>query len=177
MDNDTKDFFEKLSGVNSRIDEEEEAEETEEEKKEEEEDSEDEDEEVVEEVKDSEEEDEEGDVSEIDETEGQLTVDVYETQTSYVIKSTLAGVSPDKLDISITSEGVTIRGTREQEEKVKAANYLHQECYWGKFSRSIILPQEIDPNKSTANLKNGVLKISMPKINKVKQKKLKIKFE
>ncbi|MCX6702583.1 MAG: Hsp20/alpha crystallin family protein [Candidatus Wolfebacteria bacterium] len=174
MDNDTKDFFEKLSGVNSRSDEEEETEEEAEEEKEE---SEDEDDEEVEVETETDEDEAEEDASEIDETEGQLTVDVYETPTSYVVKSALAGISPDKLDISITSEGVTIRGTREQEEKVKSASYLHQECYWGKFSRSIILPQEIDPNKSTANLKNGVLKISMPKINKVKQKKLKIKFE
>ena len=112
-----------------------------------------------------------------DDTEGQLTVDVYETPTSFIIKSAVAGVDPEKLDIAITNEAVTIKGERSSEEKVKTENYLHQECYWGRFSRSIILPQEIDPDKSQASLKNGILKINLPKITKIKSKKIKVKFE
>ena len=112
-----------------------------------------------------------------EESEGQLTVDVYETPTSFVIKSAVAGVSPENLDIAITNESVTIRGKREEEEKVKNGNYLHQECYWGRFARAIILPQEVDPDKSQASLKNGILKISLPKLNKAKSKRLKVKFE
>ena len=112
-----------------------------------------------------------------EESEGQLTVDVYETPTSFVIKSAVAGVSPENLDIALTNESVTIRGKREEEEKVKNGNYLHQECYWGRFARAIILPQEVDPDKSQASLKNGILKISLPKLNKAKSKRLKVKFE
>ena len=109
--------------------------------------------------------------------EGQLTVDVYETPNSFVIKSAVAGVDSDNLDISMTNEAVTIKGERSSEEKVKTDNYLHRECYWGRFSRSIILPQEIDPDKAKAQLKNGILRIELPKINKTKSKKLKVKFE
>lgn len=113
----------------------------------------------------------------LEEAEGQLTVDVYETPNHFVIKSAVAGVAEDKLDIAISSESVTIRGNREHEEKVKDQKYYVQECYWGRFARSIILPQEIDPDKAAASLKNGILKIMLPKINKGKTKKLKIKFE
>ena len=120
-------------------------------------------------------EDSSSDISE--DTEGQLTVDVYETPSAFIIKSAVAGVDPEKLDIAITNEAVTIKGERSSEEKVKSENYLHQECYWGRFSRSIILPQEIDPDKSQASLKNGILKINLPKITKVKSKKIKVKFE
>jgi HSP20 family protein len=151
MDKETKNFFEKLSGINSKKDDEEQ--------------------ELTPEIVS-----EEGfDISE--ETEGQLTVDVYETPTAFVVKSAVAGVSPENLDIAITNESVTIKGSRHEDEKVKTENYLHQECYWGRFSRSIILPQEIDPNKAQASLKNGILKINLPKISKTKSKKLKVKFE
>ncbi len=64
-----------------------------------------------------------------------------------------------------------------KEQKIKTGDYIHQECYWGRFSRTIILPQEIDPDKVQASIKNGVLKITLPKINKSKTKKIKVKFE
>ena len=157
MDKESKSFFEKLSGVKSQ-DEDVEEEELEEE--------------------DGEDESDEDDGTNIEEDiEGQLTVDVYETPNSFVIKSAVAGVDSDNLDISMTNEAVTIKGERSSEEKVKTDNYLHRECYWGRFSRSIILPQEIDPDKAKAQLKNGILRIELPKINKAKSKKLKVKFE
>lgn len=110
------------------------------------------------------------------EAEGQLTIDVHQTPTHIIVESTIAGVKPENLDIDITAESVTIRGTREHEEEVNEADYIYQECFWGRFSRSIILPQEIDPDKAEANLKNGVLKIKLPKVNKEKSKKLKVSF-
>ncbi len=110
------------------------------------------------------------------EMEGQLTIDVYQTSTHIIVESTIAGVNPDDLDIEITPESVTIRGEREKEERVKEDDYIYQECFWGRFSRSIILPQEVDPDKSEASLKNGVLKIKLPKINREKSKKLKVSF-
>lgn len=110
-----------------------------------------------------------------EESEGQLTIDVYQTDEEIVIESTIAGVEPDELDIDISSESVTIRGERRKTETVSDDNYLYQECYWGKFSRSIILPQEIDPDKAKADFKNGILKIRLPKIAKGKTRKLKIK--
>ncbi|MCK9187291.1 MAG: Hsp20/alpha crystallin family protein [Candidatus Colwellbacteria bacterium] len=112
-----------------------------------------------------------------EESEGQLTIDVYQTDDEIVIESTVAGVDPDDIDIDISSESVTIRGERARSEKIDEENYLYQECYWGKFSRSIILPQEIDPDKAKADFKNGVLQIKLPKITKGKTRKLKIKSD
>lgn len=112
-----------------------------------------------------------------DEAEGELAIDVYSTPTALVIESAIAGVKPEDIDVSINPESITIRGKRERIDKVKTENYIHQECYWGRFSRTIILPQEIDPDKSHASIKNGVLKITLPKKDKEKVKKIKIKFE
>lgn len=110
-----------------------------------------------------------------EESEGQLTIDVYQTDDDIIIESTVAGVEPDDLDIDISSESVTIRGERRRSNEVSEENYLYQECYWGKFSRSIILPQEIDPDKAKAEFKNGVLRVRLPKIAKGKIRKLKVK--
>lgn len=112
-----------------------------------------------------------------DEGEGQLTVDVYETPNEIIVESTIAGVKPEDLDIDVTSESVTIKGQRHKEEKVEEENYFYQECFWGKFSRSIILPQEIDPDKAQSNLKNGVLTIRLTKLHKDKSRKVKVKTE
>lgn len=109
--------------------------------------------------------------------EGQLAIDVFQTPDEIIIESTIAGVNPEDLDVDITPESVTIRGKRAREKRISDEDYFYQECYWGRFSRSIILPQEIDAENSVANLKNGVLTIRMPKINRQKAKKLKIKSE
>ncbi len=163
MDKDTKNFFEKLSGLN--ID--------------------DENEEFKPEITKSSKKDSGGELIDeeraledmFEETEGELAVDVYQTPIAFIIESTIAGVNPEDIDISTTPESITIKGKREKIEKVKTENYIHQECYWGRFSRTIILPQEIDPDKVHASIKNGVLKVSLPKLNKGKPKKVKVKFE
>lgn len=112
-----------------------------------------------------------------DDVEGHLTVDVYQDDENIYIESTIAGVEPDDVDVSITPESVAITGTRVRKEKVKKGNYLHQECFWGKFSRSIILPQEIDADKSQASLKNGVLKVVLPKVDRQKSKRVRVKLD
>src|SRR3989344_6459144 len=106
--------------------------------------------------------------------EGQLTVDVYQTDDEIVIKSTIAGVTADDIDVSITNEMVTIKGNRKHEEKVKESDYYYQELYWGSFSRSIILPEEIDADSAKASMKNGVLTLRLPKLSKNKIKKVKV---
>lgn len=111
-----------------------------------------------------------------DEAEGQLTVDVYQDTDNIIVQSTVAGVDPENLEVNITNESVTVRGKRERMEKISEKDYFYQECFWGRFSRSIILPVEVDPEESIANLKNGVLTITMPKMNKRKAKKLKVKL-
>lgn len=113
----------------------------------------------------------------VEEAEGQLTVDVFQTPTEIVIQSTIAGVDPEELDIAITTESVTIRGKREKMEEVADDDYFFQECYWGRFARQIILPQEIDAENAVASMKNGVLTIRLPKLNREKTKKLKVKFD
>ena len=110
-----------------------------------------------------------------EEGEGQLTVDVYQTDDDIVIESTIAGVEPDNIDIDISSESVTIRGERRRSNEIADENYLYQECYWGKFARSIILPQEIDPDKAKADFNNGILHIKLSKITKGRTTKLKIR--
>jgi len=119
----------------------------------------------------------ESQISELmEEGEGQLAIDVYQTPDQIIVESTIAGVNPEDLDVDITSEAVTIKGKRIKEKSIEEEDYFYQECYWGKFSRSIILPQEVDPDNASASLKNGVLKIRLPKLNRKKTKKLKVKF-
>jgi len=110
----------------------------------------------------------------LEESEGQLAIDVYQTESNIVIKSTIAGVNSENLDISITNDMVTIRGKREKEEEGAPENYYYQECYWGPFSRSIILPVEINSEKAQAVIKDGVLTIRLPKAEKVKVHKIKV---
>lgn len=111
------------------------------------------------------------------ETEGQLAVDVYQTPADIVIKSTIAGVKPEDLDIAITSDMVTIRGRRESDDNLEDDDYFYHECYWGPFSRSIILPADVQTEKSLATLKNGVLTIKLPKLEKIKTQKIEVKHQ
>lgn len=111
------------------------------------------------------------------ESEGQLTIDVYQTPNEIVIKSTIAGVKPEDIDISITNDMITIKGRRQKDEEVKEEDYYYQECYWGPFSRSVILPVDVEVDKTDASMKNGILTIRLPKVEKVKTKKISIKAE
>lgn len=112
-----------------------------------------------------------------DEREGQLAIDVFQTADAIIIESPIAGVNSEDLDINITNESVSIKGRRDHRTDIKESDYFYQECYWGRFSRSVILPQEIDPDKADAHIKNGVLTIVLPKIKKQKRKKLKVKID
>lgn len=111
----------------------------------------------------------------LSESEGQLTIDVYQTPTDIIIKSTIAGVNPENLDITITNDMVTVKGERKQEEEIKEDDYYYQECYWGKFSRSVILPVDVLSDKATAGMKNGVLVITLPKAEQTKTRKIQVK--
>jgi HSP20 family protein len=112
------------------------------------------------------------------EPEGQLTIDVYQTPDEIVVESAVAGVDPEKdLDINVTTDSITIRGKRRKEHSVKTEDYFYQECYWGRFSRSVILPQEVDSERAHATFKNGVLAVHLPKLARQQSKKLKIRIE
>ncbi len=106
--------------------------------------------------------------------EGHLTVDVYQTEDDIVIRSTIAGARIDDIDIQVTQDMVTIKGHRKAEEQVHADSFYHRELYWGAFSRAIILPVDVDPEGARASYKNGILTIRLPKLEKIRTKKLKI---
>lgn len=107
--------------------------------------------------------------------EGALNIDMYQTKDNVIIKSTIAGVRPDDIDITVANDMVTIRGARTREEKVVQDDYFYQECYWGNFSRSVIVPVDIDSEHIEADLKDGILTIIVPKAAKAKTKKVKVK--
>jgi len=111
------------------------------------------------------------------EPEGQLTVDVYQTPTDIVVESAIAGVRPEDIDVNVTTDSISIRGSRHREKTVSDEDYLYQECYWGRFARSIILPQEVDPENADVVFKNGILTVKLPKANKRKSKKLQVRVE
>jgi HSP20 family protein len=110
-----------------------------------------------------------------DETEGQLAIDMNQTPTEIIIKTMVAGVKPEDLDISITRDMVTIKGKREESHDTVNEDFFHRELYWGAFSRTIILPQEVEVEESEAINKNGLLIIKLPKLDKSRQTKLKVK--
>lgn len=109
------------------------------------------------------------------EQEGELTVDVYQTPDMVVIKSMIAGVKPEDLDISITRDVVTIYGKREEEKITSDDEHILRELYWGSFSRTIALPTEIDVDEAEAVEKHGLLILKLPKLDKKKKSKLKVK--
>ncbi|MGA2667150.1 MAG: Hsp20/alpha crystallin family protein [Patescibacteria group bacterium] len=108
--------------------------------------------------------------------EGQLAIDVYQNDNNVIIKAPIAGVSREDLEISITDEVVTVKGERKHQGEARES-YLCQECYWGPFSRSYVLPIEVMGEKAQASLKNGILTITIPKIEKTKTKTIEIKAE
>jgi HSP20 family protein len=110
-----------------------------------------------------------------DDAEGQLTIDVYQTDTEIVIKSTIAGVKPEDLDVSISNDMITIKGDRKNEEIVEDNSYYYRECYWGSFSRSVVLPMDVLADKIDATLKNGILTIRLPKADVTKTKKIQVR--
>src|SRR4051812_37246552 len=107
--------------------------------------------------------------------EGQLTVDVYQTANDIMIKTIVAGVRPEDLDISISRDMVTIKGKREEVREVGEDDYFHRELYWGSFSRTVLLPEEIDVESSEAIERHGLLTIKLPKVDKRRQTKLRVK--
>ncbi len=95
--------------------------------------------------------------------EGQLAVDVLETREAIIIRSAIAGVAPEDLDVNVTSDVVTIRGARQAGQSYADATAHFEECFWGAFSRSIVLPSHIKPDEAVAVIKNGILTLTLPK--------------
>ena len=110
-----------------------------------------------------------------DDSDGQLAVDVYQTNSDIVIKTMVAGIRPEDLDISITRDMVTIKGSREDSAAIEDENFFQRELFCGSFSRTILLPQEVEIEEAEAIERHGLLTIKLPKINKDRQTKLRVK--
>lgn len=108
-------------------------------------------------------------------SEGQLPVDVHQTAGDIIIRAFVAGVRPDELSISISRDMVEIEGSRMEREQVAGPDYFTRELFWGSFSRTILLPQEVDVDASSASAKDGLLTLILPKLDKAKQTKLRVK--
>src|SRR3989344_3022032 len=107
--------------------------------------------------------------------EGQLTVDVYQNGNEIVLQTMVAGVAPENLNISITRDMVTIKGRRDAPSNITNENYFNKELYWGSFSRTVLLPQEIEPEEAEATQRHGLLTLRLPKVDKEKDREIKVK--
>ncbi len=107
--------------------------------------------------------------------EAELAVDVYQTPTDIVIQTFVAGVRPENLDLTIARDMITISGKREENRNINEENYFTKELYWGKFCRTILLPQEIEPEEAEATEKHGLLTIRLEKIDKGKKTIIKVR--
>lgn len=107
--------------------------------------------------------------------EGQLPVDVHQTAGDIIIRAFVAGVRPDELNISISRDMVEISGSRTERDQAAGPDYFTRELFWGQFSRTILLPQEVDVDASSASAKDGLLTIILPRLDKAKQTKLRVK--
>jgi HSP20 family protein len=107
--------------------------------------------------------------------EGELPVDMYQTRDAIVIRALVAGVNPEDLDIAITRDMVTLKGTREESQEAPDEDYYHRELFWGSFSRTIILPEEIVIDEAEAKEKHGLLEIKLPKLDKERSARLTVK--
>lgn len=117
----------------------------------------------------------EGNEEWLNDFEGQLNIDMYQTKDNVIIKSTIAGVRPEDIDITVANDMVTIKGARRKDENIPQDDYFYQECYWGNFSRSVIIPVDIESESIEADLKDGILTVIIPKAAKAKTKKVKVK--
>ena len=115
------------------------------------------------------------DMEEMDVEEGELSVDVYQTGTEIIIEAMVAGVKPEDLHLSITRDMVTIKGRRDGTTQVTHDDYFYKELYWGSFTRTILLPHEVVIEEAEAVEKHGLLIIRLPKLDKARQTKLKVK--
>ncbi|MEI9913686.1 MAG: Hsp20/alpha crystallin family protein [Candidatus Saccharibacteria bacterium] len=109
-----------------------------------------------------------------DSVPGQLAVDVYETREKLVVKARTAGVNKNELDVSISDNQLTVRGTLSAGNEEDVENYFLQECYWGEFSRTIALPVPVKEEEIEAVLKDGVLTISFGKVKQDTVKKIEV---
>jgi HSP20 family protein len=101
--------------------------------------------------------------------EGELVVDVFETNSDFVVLAAIAGIQIKDIDISLEKDMMVIKGNRCDPHDIADKKYFYQECYWGPFSRKIVLPENIDVDKADAQIDKGILTVKIPK-NEIKEK-------
>ena len=111
------------------------------------------------------------------EEEGELTVDIYDDDDEIVIQAFIGGVKPEDMDVQVTDDLVTLRGKRARSQEVQDDKFFYHELYWGVFARSIVLPQEVISDEAEASMKNGLLTIKLPKRDRNKAQKLRVKSD
>ena len=107
--------------------------------------------------------------------EGRLAVDMYETDDAIVVKSAIPGIKAQDLDISVTGEILTIKGETRTGEEIKEGKYLYRERRYGSFCRALTIPVPVMTDKAEATFENGVLTLTLPKVEEVKPKAIKVK--
>lgn len=95
--------------------------------------------------------------------DGELLVDMYERPDAIVIRSLVAGARPEDIEISLHNDLLTIKGKREEVDEIFENQFLYRECYWGGFSRTIVLPCHVEADGVQAYFKNGVMMVVLPK--------------
>jgi len=106
---------------------------------------------------------------------GQLPIDMYQTQNDVVVKAALPGFKPDEVDISITGDTLTIKGEHKEEQEIKDEDYFYKEHRYGGFSRSVVIPVQVNSDKAEATFENGILTLTLPKAEEIKPKQIKVK--
>jgi HSP20 family protein len=109
--------------------------------------------------------------------EGTLTLDVYFKDNELVIVSPIAGASLENIEILVEGDVLMIKGTRMPPENIDPSLYEHQECFWGPFSRTVVLPKDLDIDNVRAYYHNGVLMIKIPKKEETKARRIEIKSD
>lgn len=107
--------------------------------------------------------------------EGELSVDVYQTADDIIVRAMIPGVRKDDMDISISRDSITIRGNRKEDKNIDDRDFVIRELYWGAFSRTVRLPHEVDIEHAEATENQGLLTIKLPRVDKERQTKLRIK--
>jgi HSP20 family protein len=97
-----------------------------------------------------------------DTQEGQLSIDLFRAEDALILRAPMAGVSPEQIDIAVDGDLLTIRGSRASQRTVNEDDWFYRECYWGTFSRSIVLPLDVDAARTEAVMKDGVLEVRLP---------------
>jgi HSP20 family protein len=106
--------------------------------------------------------------------EGTLAIDLYQTDDAAVLKTAVPGVKPDDIEITISGNTLTISGETKLEEELKEENYIRRERRYGSFSRSVVLPEGLEPDKAEASFEDGVLTLTIPKAPESKPKVIKV---